>query len=173
VDGKEKEFTYNEGAINPKMFGLVGAWKFADAGFKFMPPGTVRIATDATGKSYEKPLTDETKRAVVYDQMLNNPEFKSTIEQIKKASQLDDAGLKTLVTTGNTEKDGIKFTMDATFKAFAYGKCANPSYGLELGAVVRNGQNIGEPNVTGEILSVSEDYASRVRFIDTSVTLLA
>ena len=76
VTGKEKEFTYKEGSINPKMFGLVGAWKFADAGLKFMPPGTVRIATDAEGKSYEKSLTDEVKRAAVYDKMIKNPEFK-------------------------------------------------------------------------------------------------
>ena len=63
--------------------------------------------------------------------------------------------------------------MDATFKAFAYGKCANPSYGLELGAVIRNGKNMGEPNVTGEILRVSEDYATRAKFIDTNISLLA
>lgn len=173
VDGKDKEFTYNEWTIDPKMFGLVGAWKFSDAGLKFMPPGTVRVATDDSGKSYEKSLNDTAKRAVVYEQLIINPEFKSTVDKLKTATTLNDSQVKSLVTTGKVEKDGVSYTMDATFKAFAYGKCANPSYGLILGAVIRNGQNIGEPNVTGEILRVSEDYASRARFIDTNVTLLA
>ncbi len=154
------------------MFGLIGAWKFKDAGLKFMPPGTVRIATDSKGGQYEKSLTDTTKREAVFTEMMKNPEFKKVVDSVKGQTKLDDSQLKTLITTGKITQNGVNFAMDNTFKVFAYGKCANPSYGLILGSVTRNGQNIGQPNVTGEITKASEDYASRAHFIDTNISLL-
>ncbi len=154
------------------MFGLIGAWKFKDAGLKFMPPGTVRIATNSKDEPYEKPLTDTTKREAVFTQMMINPEFQKVIKSVQVQTKLDDSQLKTLITTGKITQNGVNFAMDNTFKVFAYGKCANPSYGLILGSVTRNGQNIGQPNVTGEITKASVDYATRADFIGTNISLL-
>lgn len=91
--------------------------------------------------------------------MKKNPDMTKIVDQIKSLG-MDDTQSATLIKTGSVTVGMNRFSMKNTFTAFAYGKCMNPAYGIQFGEVIKNGNSIGTPNISAEILRVSDDIRS-------------